>query len=78
MCQMVAVGLGIGVLPDAAVKPHAASMGLHRIALTDAWAERELLIGLRDVQALARPVRLLLDHLTQPPTSIRRTNTRSP
>ena len=36
MCQMVAAGLGIGVLPDAAVQPHAASMGLHRVALADA------------------------------------------
>jgi hypothetical protein len=42
-------------------------MGLARLELTDAWAERELLIGVRDPQALARPVRLLLDHLVQAP-----------
>lgn len=67
MCQMVAAGLGIAVLPDAAVQPHLRSMGLARLELTDAWAERELLIGVRDPQALARPVRLLLDHLVQAP-----------
>jgi hypothetical protein len=44
-------------------------MGLMRIELTDAWAERELLIGMRDPQALARPARLLLDHLVRPPKS---------
>lgn len=63
MCQMVAAGLGVAVLPDAAVQPHLRSMGLACIALADPWVERELLIGVRDVAALARPVRLLLDHL---------------
>jgi DNA-binding transcriptional LysR family regulator len=67
MCQMVAAGLGIAVLPEAAVQPHLSSMGLVRLGLRDAWSERELLLGLRDLQALARPVRLLLDHLTHPP-----------
>jgi DNA-binding transcriptional LysR family regulator len=69
MCQMVAAGLGLAVLPDAAVQPHLKSMGLHRIELSDAWAERELLIGARDLAALERPARLLLDHLLQPPPS---------
>lgn len=71
MCQMVAVGLGLAVLPEAAVQPHLASMGLRRIELTDAWAERELLIGARDLAALPRPVRLLLDHLVQAPSGPR-------
>ena len=63
MCQMVAAGLGVAVLPDAAVQPHLRSMGLARIELVDPWVERELLIGVRDLAALPRPVRLLLDHL---------------
>jgi DNA-binding transcriptional LysR family regulator len=63
MGQMVAAGLGIAVLPDAAVQPHLKSMGLIRIELDDPWAERELLIGARDLKALGRPVRALLDHL---------------
>jgi DNA-binding transcriptional LysR family regulator len=63
MCQMVAAGLGIGVLPDAAVQPHLRSMNLRRIALTDAWVDRELLLGARDLKALPKPVRLLFDHL---------------
>ena len=63
MCQMVAAGLGIAVLPDAAVRPHLRSMALARIELADTWVDRELLIGVRDPAALPRPVRLLLDHL---------------
>lgn len=63
MCRMVAAGLGIAVLPDAAVQPHLRSMGLTRIELTDDWVERELLFGARDFAALPRPVRALVDHL---------------
>jgi DNA-binding transcriptional LysR family regulator len=63
MCQMVAAGLGIAVLPDAAVQPHLRSMGLARIELDDAWVDRELLLAVRDLAALARPARLLREHL---------------
>ena len=63
MCLMVAAGLGIAVLPDAAVRPHVRSMGLHKIALSDDWAERQLLICARDLGALPKPARLLVNHL---------------
>ena len=62
MCQMVAAGLGIAVLPDAAVQPLVQALGLRMLELTDPWVERELLLGVRDLAALARPVRSLLDH----------------
>jgi DNA-binding transcriptional LysR family regulator len=63
MCQMVAAGLGVAVLPEAAVQPHLVSMGLRKIEIRDAWVQRKLLIGAKDFDALARPVRLLIDHL---------------
>jgi len=63
MCQMVAAGLGIAVLPDRAVQALLKALGLRRIELGDPWAHRELLLGVRDPAALARPVRKLLDHL---------------
>ena len=69
MCQMMAAGLGIAVLPDAAVQPHLRSMGLARIELAGAWVERGMLIGMRDVAALARPARMLLDHLVYKPVA---------
>jgi DNA-binding transcriptional LysR family regulator len=65
MCQMVAAGLGVAVLPQAAVQPHLHSMALACRDLADPWVERELLIGVRDLAALARPARLLVDHLVQ-------------
>ncbi|MDP2261644.1 MAG: LysR substrate-binding domain-containing protein [Hydrogenophaga sp.] len=63
MCQMVRAGLGIAVLPVAAAQPLARAMGLRVIDLSDAWVERELLLGARDFSALARPMRSLFDHL---------------
>ncbi|WP_118178678.1 LysR family transcriptional regulator [Paraburkholderia phosphatilytica] len=65
MCLMVAAGLGIAVLPDAAVSPHLRSMHLHRIPLAEDWAHRELLICARDFKALPKPARLLVNHLTR-------------
>ena len=62
MCQMVAAGLGIAVLPDAAVQPLLKAVGLRKLELSDAWVRRELLLGARDLGALPRPVRSLLDH----------------
>lgn len=62
MCQMVAAGLGIAVLPDAAVQPLVKALGLRKLELTDDWVERELLLGARDLAALPRPARSLLDH----------------
>lgn len=67
MCRMVAAGLGIGVLPDAAVQPHLRSMGLRRIGLSEDWACRDLLICARDLGALPKPARLLVNHLTRAP-----------
>ena len=63
MCQMVAAGLGVAVLPREAIQPHLRSMNLRQIALQDAWASRRLLIGVRDASAVPRHVRLLIDHL---------------
>lgn len=63
MCQMVAAGMGVAVLPRDAVQPLLRAMDLRQIALDDAWAQRQLLIGLRDANAVPRAARLLIDHL---------------
>ena len=63
MCQMVSAGLGIAVLPMAAAQPMEQALGLRLIELSDDWVARELMLGARDLGALARPVRYLLDHL---------------
>ena len=62
MCQMVAAGLGIAVLPGTAVQLLAKALGLRQLDLTDDWVDRELLLGARDLGALSRPARSLLEH----------------
>jgi len=66
MCQMVAAGMGIAVLPSDAVHGLARSLNLRQIALRDAWAQRRLLIGLRGAHAVPRHVRTLIEHLAPP------------
>jgi DNA-binding transcriptional LysR family regulator len=62
---MIAAGLGLGVMPYAVAKHQAASLGLLVVALTDAWAERDLLLAVRSIDSLPAACRLLLEHLRQ-------------
>jgi DNA-binding transcriptional LysR family regulator len=66
MCQMVAAGMGIAVLPSDAVRALAVSLKLRQVALKDPWAQRELLIGVRDVNATPRHVRMLIEQIGKP------------
>jgi DNA-binding transcriptional LysR family regulator len=61
ICRMIEAGLGVGVLPDGAVRPE--NTGLHAIRLTDAWADRSLWLGVRARASLAPEALKLLDHL---------------
>jgi DNA-binding transcriptional LysR family regulator len=63
ICQMVAAGLGVAVLPAGAAHALMRSLNLRQIGLKDAWARRQLLIGVRDPDELSRHARLLVDHL---------------
>lgn len=65
MCQMVAAGMGVAVLPRDAIQAQLKALPLQQIELEDDWASRRLLIGLRDAAAVPRHVRLLIDHLSQ-------------
>ena len=64
MCQMVAAGLGVAVLPAEAVRDLVRSLNLHQIPLLDTWARRQLLIGVRDRETLPRHAHMLVEHLT--------------
>jgi DNA-binding transcriptional LysR family regulator len=66
MCQMVAAGMGVAVLPQGAIQAQLKALPLKQIELLDDWASRRLLIGLRDAAAVPRHVRLLIDHLATP------------
>lgn len=63
LCQMVAHGIGLGILPQGIARLHRRRYGLKVIALTDAWAQRELCLCFRDWNELSMPMRSLLVHL---------------
>jgi DNA-binding transcriptional LysR family regulator len=63
ICQMVAAGVGIAVVPEAAARRCARSMPVTLIAIRDAWANRQLVICARSFKALPRPAKQLVEHL---------------
>jgi DNA-binding transcriptional LysR family regulator len=63
VCHLVAAGLGISVLPRAAVEPLAQAMGLTCRALTDDWARRRLLLAAGAGRQEDEAVRVLMAYL---------------
>jgi DNA-binding transcriptional LysR family regulator len=63
ICQMVAADVGVAVVPEVAAKRCAPSMGLATVRIRDSWANRKLVICVRDLKALPRPAKLLVEHL---------------
>ncbi len=62
--RMVESGLGIAILPDGTAVPHATEHHLSVVPLTDPWAKRTLLIGVREARALSLVARNMLSNLT--------------
>jgi DNA-binding transcriptional LysR family regulator len=57
--------LGIGILPEHAVRAEILGAGLRAIALTDSWASRTLWLGVKARAPLLPEVQKLLRHLGQ-------------
>ncbi|MCJ0764255.1 LysR substrate-binding domain-containing protein [Variovorax terrae] len=72
MCRMIHNGLGVGVMPQRAFELMHGVGDLESVALTDAWALRQLQLVARDFSTLPVTARLLVDHLaansSSPPT----------
>ncbi|MDB5991779.1 MAG: LysR family transcriptional regulator [Herbaspirillum sp.] len=62
--NMVAAGLGIGVLPEIGIPPHEEGR-LAKVYLDEPWANRPLQIVCRDLEGMAMPARLMVDRLTR-------------
>jgi DNA-binding transcriptional LysR family regulator len=65
ICRMIEAGLGIGVLPERAVRAEILGAGLRAIALKDSWASRTLWLGVKSGAPLLPEVQKLLRHLGQ-------------
>lgn len=69
ICRMIEAGLGIGILPAAAVRPELLAAGLRAVQLTDAWAERTLWVGAKDAQALTPEAAKLFEFMSGVPAT---------
>ena len=65
ICRLVAVGVGVAVMPEAAARRCAQSMPLAVLAIRDSWANRQLVICARSFKSLPKPAKLLVEHLRQ-------------
>jgi DNA-binding transcriptional LysR family regulator len=63
VCRAVEARLGVGILPLAATISFAPSMSLRVLPLTDAWAERRMLLCVREEPGPATALGALLAHL---------------
>jgi DNA-binding transcriptional LysR family regulator len=63
MCQMVRHRLGIGILPEAALRPLADALGLQLIALDEPWALRDIDLVVPSLIGLDGPTERLLGFL---------------
>jgi hypothetical protein len=53
----------VGIVPATAAKRYRGTPGIRTIELTDTWAARQLLICMRDLNAMPRPEKALVRHL---------------
>ena len=65
ICRLVAAGVGVAVMPEAAARRCAQSMPLAVLAIRDSWANRQLVICARSFKSLPKPAKLLAEHLRQ-------------
>ena len=66
ICLMIEAGVGIGVLPASSARRLSRALQIRTLALTDAWAERELKLIARSREQLPASARALFDHLALP------------
>ena len=66
MCRMIDNGLGVGVMPRRAFELMHGVGKLESIALTDAWATRQIELVARDFSTLPVTAQLLVQHLAAP------------
>lgn len=63
MCEMVAHGIGLGILPQRIANRYRRRHGYRILALADDWARRQLCLCFRDWEELSLPMQSLLVHL---------------
>jgi DNA-binding transcriptional LysR family regulator len=67
VCRMVGQGIGVGIVPQTVAARCAKSTKIARIALTDDWAVRSLMVCVRRREDLPSNAQLMLRHLLEAP-----------
>lgn len=65
MCRLVQTRLGITLLPEAVLLPHEQAGRIRRVRLDEDWAVRQMVIVVRDLDAVGHIARSLIDHMQQ-------------
>lgn len=65
ICRMIHHGMGIGILPERTLYRDIGDLAITSIPLSDKWAKRELVIGIRQHKFLSAIARQLVDHLLE-------------
>ncbi|MEJ8851308.1 LysR family transcriptional regulator [Variovorax rhizosphaerae] len=68
MGMLVQAGLGIALLPEPVLEAHQTLGRLQVVKLKDAWAERQIVMAVRDLDSMPFTTRALIDHLRAPAT----------
>jgi DNA-binding transcriptional LysR family regulator len=63
VCRMVGEGIGVGIVPQTVATRCARSAKVRRVALTDPWATRNLVLCVRKVDGLPAHAQQLLQHV---------------
>lgn len=63
VCELVAAGAGIAVIPEAAARRCSRGLAIQPIKLREPWTQRTLVVCTHDVRTLARPAQRLFEHL---------------
>ncbi len=63
VCQLVGLGVGVGILPHAAAVRHSRAQQVKAVRLTDAWANRRLVLCMRKLEDLPQHAQQLVHHL---------------
>ncbi|MGO3132673.1 MAG: LysR family transcriptional regulator [Alcaligenes sp.] len=63
LCQMVAHGVGLGIVPQGVANRYKRRHGFVARPLSDIWAKRSLCLCYQDWDALSKPMKSLLQHL---------------
>ena len=66
MCLLVESGLGIALLPERVIARHVELRQVSMVRLGDPWAQRQIVIVVRDLDSMASTTRALIEHLRQP------------